>query len=295
MGYAFTAVADDASANYYNAAGLAFLRTPCITAVYYRYLPWLSSDMHYVYFSAIYPAAKQAWGFDLIGFSPGKVDIIYDGRYLGTYTTLRITPKIIYSRIMTNKISAGFALKFPYVYMPGYVDPFGDVHFRDGIGITYALDFNILCHIEPSISCGFIIHNLGPAIRYTETGASDALPLISRLGIAYKPIQYHNFEFTISAEITKVLVGMFANEDNSIMENLKYELKEAWKGIGTEMVFYNILSLRVGYFYDYEGCRRGITFGGGVQSKGLRFDVGIDENIYDFNTTNRKFSLSYNF
>jgi hypothetical protein len=109
------------------------------------------------------------------------------------------------------------------------------------------------------------------------------------------PVEYENIHVVLSGEITKILTGMFADEDNTLMENLKYEFKEAWKGIGTEMTFYKTLCLRLGYFYDYEGQKIGLTFGGGIQFKGLRFDIGIDENIYDFNTTNRKFSLSYNF
>jgi long-subunit fatty acid transport protein len=49
MAYAYTAVCDDASANYYNAAGLAFFESPKIAVDYCGYLPGLHPNMHYFY------------------------------------------------------------------------------------------------------------------------------------------------------------------------------------------------------------------------------------------------------
>lgn len=73
MAYAYTAICDDASANYYNAAGLAFLTAPKITANYFAYLTGLSPDMYYVYCGLAYPLSKSSWGFDAIYFTPGEI------------------------------------------------------------------------------------------------------------------------------------------------------------------------------------------------------------------------------
>ncbi len=88
---------------------------------------------------------------------------------------------------------------------------------------------------------------------------------------------------------------MFSIEENSFSENLKYELGEAWKSIALEIDYYNFIKLRVGHFWDTEGERIGFTFGGGIQAGGFSLDVGVDRYIYDFDTANRKFSLSYQF
>lgn len=301
MAYAYTAVSDHASVNYYNAAGLAFFESPKITMNYCGYQPGLSSDMHYVYCGLAYPLSKSAWGFDAIYFTPGKTEKVdEEGTYLGDVVVWRLALKINYSRRISNNLSFGVGWKFirqqyalwdPWMYLR----PIGPIGIDGSTGSAWAFDFNGLYKIFPNFSLGTVLHNIGPNIRYSGTGASDPLPWLYRLGIAYTPIENKYVSCTVSAEMTKVLVGMFAREENSFWENLKYEFKEAWKGIGLELTFYKIISLRSGYFYDMEGARKGFTFGGGINIKNFELDIGIDESIYDFPTENRKISLSYAF
>jgi len=293
MAYAYTAISDDASANYYNAAALAFFESPKITMNYCGYQPGLSPDMHYVYCGLAYPMSKSAWGFDAIYFTPGKIEARDEfGNYLGERFVWRLALKINYSKRISNNLSFGIGWKFIKQQYGMWV-PWGWP--RDETGSAWAFDFNGLYKIFPNFSLGTVLHNIGPNIRYSDAGASDPLPRLFRLGIAYKPIENKYVSCTVSAEMTKVLVGMFAREENSFWENLKYEFKEAWKGIGLELTFYKIISLRSGYFYDMEGARKGFTFGGGINIKNFELDIGIDESIYDFPTENRKISLSYTF
>lgn len=304
MAYANTAVCDDASANYYNGAGLAFLESPAITAQYCGYLSGLNPDMHYMYFAVGYPLLKSAWGFDFIYFTPGKHEVIGPtGVYLGESVVWRIAPKITYARRINERLACGLAWKFIYQkyaiyywWWPGYYRQYqSDGLDPGGTGSSWAFDFNALYKIMPNLSIGTVLHNIGPKIYYTDTGASDPLPWTYRLGLAYTPINNELIAITFSTELTKVLVGMFAIEENSFWENVKYEFEEAWKSFGLEMTFYRILSLRGGYFYDREGYREGFTFGGGVSIKGFEFSIGIDENLFEFPTENRKISLSYTF
>ena len=293
MAYAYTAISDDASANYYNAAALAFFESPKIIMNYCGYQPGLSPDMHYVYCGLAYPMSKSAWGFDAIYFTPGKIEVRDEfGNYLGERFVWRLALKINYSKRISNNLSLGIGWKF-IKQQYGLWYPWGWP--RDETGSAWAFDFNGLYKILSNFSLGTVLHNIGPNISYSDAGASDPLPRLFRLGVAYKPIENKYVSCTVSAEMTKVLVRMFAHEDNSFWENLKYEIKEAWKGTGLELTFYKTISLRAGYFYDMEGERKGFTFGGGINIKNFELDIGIDEKIFDFPTENRKISLSYTF
>jgi hypothetical protein len=299
MAYAWTAIADDASANYYNAAGLAFLNRSSVTMSYFKYLPGLKEGMQYIYLGAVYPISRQHLGFDLNYFSVGKEEVIdQNGQYIGEHIIYRTAVKSNYASSFTKDLSYAIALKF--IYQCQKIDYWNDIYMSElgldgGTGFAWTADVNLLYKIVSFMSVGLVLHNLGPKIKFHEYSSSDPLPLLSRLGLACKPLELDNISITLSVEMTKVLVGMFANTNNSFGENLKYEFKEAWKAMGLEVKYFKMLSLRTGYFYDYEGMRSGWTFGGGIKVLNLEIDVGIDEDVFDFETQNRKLSLTYTF
>jgi hypothetical protein len=299
MAYAFTAISDDACANYYNGAGLAFLKSPSVAASYLGHLVDLWPDPHYAYFAISYPLVKSAWGLDLTFFTPGKIEKRDNqGVYLGTELVWRIAPKLCYARKVADHVSLGVAWKYVYqrnvLQDPWHMPELGFYYYATGQ--SWAFDFNALYKARHNMSIGAVLHNIGPAIQgHTLGGATDPLPRLLRLGVAYVPMDNKYVKFTVSCEITRILVGMFANEDNTFWQNVKYELDETWKGIGVELLGYRILSVRGGYFYDREGRREGFTFGAGMSIKDLEFDIGIDENIFDFPTQNRTVSISYRF
>lgn len=289
MAYAYTAICNDASTNYYNAAGLAFFKSPKITVDYCGYLNGLAPDMHYFYCGFTYPLATSAWGFDIMYYTPGTIELRnFEGVYLGSYRIWRLALKLNYSRRFSKKLSLGIGWKY-IKQQYGLWDSWG--WYGDETGSSWAFDFNLLYKILPNLSIGTVLHNIGPKIKYSD----DPLPWTYRLGIAYKPVDTKNFSCAFSAEITKILIGMFAIEENSFWENFKYEWDTAWKGIGIELLFYKVVSLRGGYFYDEEGARKGLTFGGGIKLVNFELDIGIDENIFEFETQDRKISLSYTF
>lgn len=308
MAYAFSAIADDASANYYNAAGLAFLESPSVTASYFTYLNGLHPDMRYFYFGAAYPLVQSAWGVDASCLTLGSYHL-YDhwGRYVGERIPWRLAVRLNYSKRILEKMSLGIGWKFIHSrYLTRWVwetPRLSAIGFdRGGTGSSWAFEVSLLYNILSNLTIGSVLHNAGPGIKYEEEisfpsypSRTDPLPWLYRLGLSYKPIDNKYISLSISAELAKILVGMFADEENTFWENLKYEFDEAWKAIGLEVTVYDLLSLRGGYFYDSEGARDGVTFGGGVHFKGLAFDIGIDENIFDFETQNRKVSLSYTF
>ncbi len=307
MAYAFTATSDDVYANYYNSAGLVYLASPSIAADYCGYLTEFWNDMHYLYTAWVYPLPAAAWGFDFTFFAIDDVEVRDEnGIYLGTFLAWRISPKISYARKVIDDLSLAVSWKFiyqkyPYTYTilyPSFLGRMPELGYRgyEGTGMAWAFDINSLYKMRHDLSIGLVIHNIGPDITYEEYYLmSDALPHILRLGITYVPFDSRYIRCTLSCEMTKSLVGMFASDEQTFWENLRYEFDTAWKGLGLEIVCYRMLAIRGGYFYDQEGRRRGFTFGLGVSLKGLEFSIGIDENIYYFPTQDRTVSISYRF
>lgn len=111
----------------------------------------------------------------------------------------------------------------------------------------------------------------------------------------------------------------------SFGQELEHELRGAWKSIACEITILQILSLRCGYFEDIIGARGGFVYQndgridyyslchvltrrnlGELESVGLCFGIGLgykdyirfnvsdDHRIYDFPTSNWKFTLTIN-
>lgn len=304
MAYAFTAISDDVFANYYNSAGLACFVSPSIAADYCGYLTGFRHDMHYLYTAWVYPLSTSAWGGDFTFFTPGDVEVRDEnGVYLGTFLAWRIAPRISYARKVIDDLSLAVSWKFVYQKYPIYSwYPPSLVRYPGlcgleygGTGMSWCFDINSLYRVRHNLSIGLVIHNIGPNIKYEESGVSDPLPRLARLGVMCVPVDNRYLQCTISGEITKVLVGVFADEEQTFWQELRNEFRGAWKGIGLELVFYRVLAVRGGYFYDREATREGFTYGIGVSFKGLEFGIGIDEDLYDFPTRNRTLSISYRF
>jgi len=299
LGGAFSAIADDATACYYNQAGLAFMNSTIVSLQHANWLPGLHPDMYYEYAGVTRSFRMGTFGFNVIYLTTGETDVYNEsGIYLGTYTTFDIAVGLNYGFRLNPKLGLGIGWKIIYSYLvPDWVfEKMPELGIdRGGTGLTYAFDVGTLYKPFSFISLGCAIQNIGPNISYTESGSSDPLPYTLRLGINLEPIKTKVFRIAITSDITKILVGMFAQSDQSFFEGLKYEFNEAWKAVGLEIDYYNFVKLRGGFFRDVEGARQGLTFGGGIHAAGFSIDVGVDQSIYDFPTTNRKFSFSYQF
>ncbi len=296
---AFSAIADDATACYYNQAGLAFLDGTIVSLQHAPWLPGLQPDMYYEYAGVTKSYKIGTFGLSIVYLTTGPTEVRnIEGIYLGTYTTFDISVGLNYGTKINDNLGIGIGWKFIYSYLvpPWVWGRMPELGINNGgIGITYAFDVGTMYKPFSFLTVAGALQNIGPDISYTESGASDPLPYTLRIGLRFQPINTDVIRVALTADVTKILVGMFADETQTFFENLSYEFNEAWKGIGLELDYYNFVKLRAGYFRDNEGKRIGFTYGGGIKAGGFSLDVGIDQNIYDFPTTNRKFSLSYQF
>lgn len=348
LGGAFTAIADDASAAYYNPAGLGFQRNINLSMMHVNWLPGLYQGMYYEYLAVSAPFEKVGtFAFNGVYLTTGETEV-YDSeqQLIGTYTTFDFSLGLAYGREINEKLAAGGGLKLIYSFLVpewvlGRLPDLGIT--QGGQGISWAVDAGVLYKPLDNLNLGLDLQNLGPPISFTSTSDPDPLPLMLRVGVSYKPLSIMSKDTTketyeivglrLTGDVSKVLIGMFSIDppevdSMSFGQELGYEISETWRSLGMEVsVYREILTLRVGYFFDKTGARGGffmedesglsadhiglfplifgsnegklkkvgVTFGAGVKYAGFQLDVGVDENIYDFTTTNRKFSLTYTF
>ena len=299
MAGAFSAISDDATACYYNQAGLAFMNGINASLQHCNWLPGLDKSMYYEYAGVTKSFTKGTIGINIIYFTTGETNVVdVDGTPKGTYKAFDLATGVNYGLKLNPGLGIGAGWKFVYSYLvaPWVWDAIPDLAVTGGgIGLSFAFDFGMLYKLSNLFSFSAALQNIGPNIKYSEPSSTDPLPYTLRLGFKVKPIETKVIKGTVTADVTKVLSGMFADPEKSSHEQLNYEFKDTWKGVGLELSYFNFAFIRGGYFSDYEGNRNGFTYGAGIKVKRFSLDVGIDQDLYQFKTTNQKFSLSYLF
>lgn len=294
MGTAFTAISDDAMATYYNQAGLAFQEATDVTLMHANWLTGLYPDMYYEFIGFIHPV--PGWGGTLGGnfvyLTTGETHATDEyGNEIARFRNFDFSFLLCYGAKLREDLAVGVGAKVIYSYLcPAWiVRRFFPGTRGGGAGSSWAVDLSAL-YMTPlrGLQFGLSLQNFGPSLTFIEGGEQDPLPRTLRLGAAYKILDTRMNKLTLATELTKVLVGMRAGE-------LKEEWDDTWRAYGLEYTWYDLISGRVGYFEDVAGVRIGPTFGGGIQLRGLRFDIGVDSELYDFPTDNYRFSLSYSF
>ncbi len=291
MGAVFTTISDDALATYYNDAGMAFQQKHNIGLTYVNLLPGLYTGMYYKFLSYVHPIRDGAIGGHIIWLTSGNTtlgideygNVIEEGR-----KTSDLSVKISYAKKLNKELSIGIGAKYIYSYLvPVWIT-------RPGKANSWALDAGLLYIPSKVWQFGMSLQNMGPNIKYKEAGVLDPLPWTLRTGLAWHPFPTKTEEFTVSIELTKILVGLLDDlRDGS--DGFKYIWNDTWKGIGGEYIIKDIIFLRTGHFWDTIGHREGWTFGGGVKFYGFRIDISRDSALYDFPTDDWRFSFHYSF
>ncbi|MEO0051560.1 MAG: PorV/PorQ family protein [candidate division WOR-3 bacterium] len=330
---AFTAISDDASGLYYNPGGMAFLNGTNATLMHCNWLPGLWPGMYYEYAGVAHNFPdKGTAGFNFIYLTTGETDVINErGEFLGRYTTFDLAPTLGYAFPVLPNLGVGISAKLIYSFLvPDWVwkvMPELGIE-AGGTGISWAFDAGVLYKPVHFLNVGASFANLGPNISYTSSGESDPLPRMLRVGLAYYPLKTDMFTVAITPEITKLMVGVFSDSTKSFGQQFAAEWRDAWKSLGLEAgVNLDVVAafLRLGYFEDVTAQRGGLvfekdgqtyhysvqdlltrrglgsfkslgwTFGAGIRFQRFQFDIGVDQFIYDFSTSNYKFSFSYQF
>ncbi|MCK4593064.1 PorV/PorQ family protein [bacterium] len=277
MGKAFTAIADDVHATYYNPAGLAFFSGHMVGAMHSDRAVE-GNDIYYDYLGYIQSFEKiGTFGVWALYSNAGLIAITKENpQPIGYMSAYGLSVGLSYGYdVIEDSLGVGGSVKFIY-------DHLSNVNVAQAV----AADAGILWRTPlPKLSVGAVVMNLGSNLVYQKV--PESLPRLLKLGLAYEiPFNDDLNELRFSFDYSKYLL--------KLTDDFGTELAEAVLGVGGEYWYADIVGLRVGYYYDESGAVVGTSFGFSLRYLGIQFDFAQQPEGELFGMKNR-FSMSYTF
>lgn len=255
---AFTGLADDESAIFYNPAGVATLKGRRAFFDYQNYIAGINAGM----FGYIHPLSEVnsiAGYINYINYG-NFVRTDLSGAELGEFGGSSMVFGALFSRKHSEKVTTGVTLKLIYSKLDTYTATGGAID----LGMRYVIKDRIPGFERRGYgSIGLAVQNLGVmASAYTVDAEKDPLPIIIRGGVAGQP-----------RGIPVILSGdVILPTDNDI-----------FFALGAEFSDIQYLSLRLGwnsfaenYKTDFENSPiTGFTFGVGFEFKKFKLDYSL--------------------
>lgn len=305
MGESYVAIADDATASYFNPAALAGQTARKLNFTHAKWLPGLADDLSYEFLA--YSQPVEGWGN--IGINGALLNLGEQtrtgerGEVLGTFSSYDLALSAAYGADIGDNLSAGIGLKF---IRSNLADQGAGIERGKGVGNSFAADLGLLWKITPTLNIGAALRNLGPKIAYIDASQADPLPQHIVLGMAYEVLETEFHNMLLSVDLYKPLI-----DDHSFAKNLLTawtdeamgdEFKEMDLHVGGEYRYglsavkdQSFLALRAGYSLDHDGDLKTPTFGLGLKYNLFQVDVayitGDDTPMQD----NTRFSLNLTF
>ena len=300
MGDVGVATTPDANSAYWNSAKLAFIEKG--SGVTLSYTPWLGkiiNDMKLLYLSGFYKINReQAVAVSMKYFDLGTVQFNQGpdpADLLGRYNPREFAFDVTYSRLLTEHISIGGALRYIYSNLTGYLSTNS---FDARPGTSVAVDFGFyytkpMAWKNSNLAFGATITNLGGKISYSDANNKDFLPTNLRIGSAFKmdldPI--NNLSFALDFNKLMVPSPYPGSKSKSMLSGVlgsftdatggfKEEMQEITISFGSEYWHKNaagqdVFAGRLGYFYEnrYKGYRQYLTAGVGFRYEQFGIDM----------------------
>jgi Type IX secretion system protein PorV len=257
MGEAYTAVTTDASAVYWNPAGLLGAKR---SNVLFNHNEWIL-DIRGEFAGLSIVRSRSAWGFHINSFNIGEIAVreIPSSEPLAFTSAHYLASGLSYARRLHQRLDLGLSLKYLFEKI--------DVNTASG----YAFDAGMIYRPPLNgLKLGATIQNLGSMsdLRNDQT----SLPVLFRLGAAYQlPLKITGVDMNLASDLVKVSA-----------ENLHWHL-------GSEFLLWKQLALRAGWMQGYEA--RDFTLGLGFNRSSLRLDYGYLPS--DLGTAHR-FTINFN-
>lgn len=295
MGDAGVATSPDANSAHWNSAKLAFIDKSY--GVSGSYTPWLGkiiNDMSIFYLTGFYKITReQTVAASMKYFDLGEIQFNNGpgiNNILGRFNPREFAFDVTYSRLLTEQLSIGGALRYIHSNLTGAFSS-GGVDARPGNSV--AVDAGIyytkpLISKNSALSLGATITNIGSKISYSDANNKDFIPTNLRLGGSYKTELDAFNSLTFALDVNKLLVpsptpdsqnkallsgifGSFTDASGGFSE----EIREFSLSSGIEYWYNETFAGRLGYFLEAKdkGNRKYLTAGVGAKIQKFAIDI----------------------
>jgi len=259
LGGAFSAVSDDASACFWNPAGLAEGRGAELFFMHHRWIADISQSAA----SFTFEVPRVRMGVSMNYFNMGELERRGSNSVVpeGVFTPFDLALGVSAAYQVTEDLSAGLTTRFVHENLDS----------ETASALLFDIGINSRTMI-PGLVAALCVRNLGTKLKYVETGYNA--PRLVTLGAAYRRmLPWSHSLLLVSAEIIS------PNDNNT---------RFAW---GTEYTYREFLIGRIGYRSGL--AAGGVSYGFGINYLNLRFDYAFVPHS-DLGDSNR-FSFFYRF
>jgi hypothetical protein len=284
-----------------------------LTGMHVNWLKELANDMYYEFFG--YTQNVEGWGTlggNVTFLTFGDLPYVDEfANELAIFSAYDLALTLSYGTPLTSTLSGGISAKVIYSNLS---KEYGAGKEKgEGTATSFAVDLGLLYRVDPRLTLGMALTNLGPDVAYIDVEQADPLPRNLAIGIAWKMVESEFNEVLLTVEANKSLAERdetIIEEGKDVFANPQGELKglifnpftmggltKEFKGViingGMEYQYGQFFSLRAGYIHDEEGAIKTLTLGAGLAYSLFRFDfayIPSSENLPLANTM--RFSLS---
>lgn len=276
MGKAYTAIANDATAMYWNVAGLEQLPS---NQVSFSYMNWIA-DMDFIYAGLVIKAGSAgSFGVSVTSLSTPEmlVRTVDQPEGLGwRFDAADLAIGLSYAKNLTDRFTFGGSFKYIqrriwHMEASAIAADFGILYSlpwqgaKIGMAITnfgsklqmQGVDAVVQTDIDPTMA-----GNNGTVLSQLRT-KEWALPLTFRFGLGYEAISSSEHKVTLAADYLHP-----NNNEESVNMGMEYE-------------FYETLMLRAGYQTLFmKESEEGLTMGVGLKKSGISFDYAFSTLVH---------------
>lgn len=262
MGDAFIAIADDASALYWNPAGLAYSNQ---NQVMFSHNEWVADIKHEFIGASYRLSSNDVIGVSFISLHMNDMPVTNEVQPFGTgeyFSFGDISIAVTYARKMTDKFSFGGSIRYveetlDRLKMRGFMIDLGTLYWT-GLGTT-----------RFAVAITNFGNELAPDGKVILFGGGEksgwqsfSPPTMFRIGFAFEPYQ---------TEMHRITTSLQLNHPNDNSENVSFGCEYSWK---------EIFFLRGGYKLNVD--EQNFTFGTGVKLPLDIANVTVDYGYAEF-------------